>query len=612
MLRFFELNSIKNRMISGFLFLTLLILVLAVVSILTINHITRIAHMNSNINQLEIYTLSLMKSDNDFFDLETINDNYFKTGKSDFLKRRDSLNVLISSEIKGLVEDERKRNYGIEKSLIGIDTTLFRYNVKFKKLEALILKEGFKDYGIEGAMRFHAHALEELIANKDLLSLLYLRRHEKDFLLRMDTSYVSAFKSRKEKLAGELQRQPIKNADIIYHLNEYQRLFSELVSIQLELGLSSEDGLRSELNNLTYILSSQYYSLAQYSSAYSEKVYDVNRIFYMTRFAGAILFSIFSGFWISKRLSEPIAGLSRIIREAITTKQVIRADLSFKNAAIEIVTLGESFNSLMKQIKKQVSRVKKKSKLLKQKNKELEKINHELDNFLYSTAHDLRSPLTSMLGLLHIARIENKQDDLIPYFSLMEASIQRSETFISQIVSFSKNKKMEVVPELLNLRKLVEGIFESHEFMDGSVRINKQTSIHDHVPFYSDQNRIIIIFTNLISNAIKYSDPEKEDSFIRISITISPMEAQIEFADNGQGIDENHMEHIFDMFYRANSDSKGSGLGLFIFKETLTRLGGTAAVESIIGAGTKFFIRIPNLTEQMMMQQKINFELKPV
>jgi signal transduction histidine kinase len=193
----------------------------------------------------------------------------------------------------------------------------------------------------------------------------------------------------------------------------------------------------------------------------------------------------------------------------------------------------------------------------------------------------------------------------------MEASIQRSETFISQIVSFSKNKKMNVVPELLNLRTLIEGIFESHEFMDGSVRINKQTSIHDHVPFYSDQNRIIIIFTNLISNAIKYSDPEKEDSFIRIGITISSLEAQIEFADNGQGIDEKHLEHIFDMFYRANSDSKGSGLGLFIFKETLTRLGGTAAVESIMGAGTKFFIRIPNLTEQVMTQQKINFELKP-
>jgi signal transduction histidine kinase len=111
----------------------------------------------------------------------------------------------------------------------------------------------------------------------------------------------------------------------------------------------------------------------------------------------------------------------------------------------------------------------------------------------------------------------------------------------------------------------------------------------------------------LISNAIKYADLEKPEPAIRIAIELAPGEAAIQFSDNGIGIEKHHLGKIFDMFYRANHDAKGSGLGLFIFSETIQKLKGQSNVESQIKEGTTFFIRLPNL----LREYQISFDQSP-
>lgn len=598
MFKLFEINSIRLRMVSGFLFLTFLILVLSSVSLSIIDQTTHIAHVNGDISQLQVYTLSLIKSDNDFFDLETINDHYFKTHQSDFLEHHDSLYFLITSRINRIIAREKDKNRDIEQNLIGIDSTLFLYHVRFRKLEELVFKKGFRDYGVEGAMRYHAHKVEEDISDADMLSLLFLRRHEKDFLLRNDTAYLRAYKKRSASLLLSLLQDEARHQVSIRHLKEYELLFNELANIQLELGLTSKHGLRNELNNLTYLLSNQYYQLSEFSNSHSETAYNNLRLFYIILLTGAILFSLLTGYWISKRLSEPIARLSSIIQGSLTDRNVTKTDLRIPNAANEIKTLADSFVLLMNRAEVQMEKAKTRSSLLKKKNKELKKLNHELDNFLYSTAHDLRAPLSSLLGLINILRYENKQQNIVPHIDMMEKSIHRSENFIAQIVSFSKNKQMDIVPEMIDLRELILNIFEDHQFIENAPKIEKSIIINERIPFYSDRNRVMIIFNNLISNAIKYSDLEKRNSFIKIDIEMSTRETTITFEDNGLGISEQHIHNIFDMFYRAHINSKGSGLGLFIFKETITRMDGRVEVQSFEGAGTRFFISLPNLTPQ--------------
>ncbi len=605
MVKLFEFNSIRSRMVSGFLFLTFLIAVLAAVSLYIIERNNEITHLHSNINQLEILTLSLIKSDNDFFDLDATNATYFTTRQSVFLNKRDSLNTLIQFEMAEVQDQRKDREYNVQQNLTLIDSTIDLYNTTFKKLEYLLFKRGFKDYGIEGQMRLHAHTLEEKFSGIEISKLLYLRRNEKDFFLRLDLGYQAEFNKRSKSLAQELKDEAILNTQALYHLTEYTRLFNDLVVIQTQIGLSSQSGLRNELNNLTFSISKQYFDLAEFSYRFSTMAQKQAKLFFLVVVSGAILFSILSGLWISKKLSEPIAKLSKLVENIPLDKSYRTQNINLKNAAKEVSAITRTFIILMDQTKQQMSELRLKSLLLRKKNKQLKKVNKELDNFLYSTAHDLRSPLTSLLGLINLMRYENTQEKLNTYLFMMEKSIKRSENFISQIVNFSKNKRMNIHPEKLDMSDIINEILESQEFISGNERIRKEININENSIFYSDRNRIIIIFNNLISNAIRYADFEKEECFVKISIHINDEEATIEFADNGVGISEEHLDKIFNMFYRANIDSKGSGLGLFIFKETLTKLQGHASVESKLGVGTKFFIRLPNLILQMPDQPEL-------
>jgi signal transduction histidine kinase len=603
---FFHLNSIRTRMVIGFLIVIALVFLLSLVSLSVIDQNRKIAHTHAYLNQLEIHTLNLIKSDNDFFDLEASNEHYFSTRESEFLKRHDSLYHTVSGMISHLLTQSGLDNH-VRQSLQIIDSTLEKYHTQFIHLEELVFKKGFKNYGLEGAMRKQAHLLEASLGSEGVTNILYMRRHEKDFIIRHDTSYLNNFSKRSELLVKILEQDSTRHKNNLVALKKYTQLFYDLASIDQEIGFTSHEGLRSQLNNLTYLLSDQFFFLSKESSQQTEQAYQELRFFYISLLIGALLFSILSGYWISKRLSEPIAQLSTSIQRALSSRDgySIKTVSVPVNAAKEITVLARSFIKLIEQVDFQLQRVKSKSVLLKKKNKELKKVNRELDSFLYSTAHDLRSPLTSLLGLLNLMKLENQQPVLDEYITLMMGSVRRQEEFISQIVSHSKNKRLEMKPEKLNLKTMVDDIFSNHEFSGNAAKIQKIISVKEDAPFFSDFHRVSIIFNNLISNAIKYYDPSKEVPYIKIDIRVTETEAEIEFSDNGLGIEKKHLDHIFKMFYRAHLHSTGAGLGLFIFKETIKKLGGHARVDSDAGMGTRFWIKLPNYVNQTIRQTEL-------
>lgn len=606
MINIFKRNSIRSRMLSGFLFLTLLIICVAAVSLFILNKTSEVASIHGRISQLQISTLSLIKTDNDFFDLETINNSYFETHESIFLNRRDSLKIRIQSGMDYIFHESKN---GVIASLTVIDSLFNQYDIKFKLLENLLYAKGFKDFGLEGQMRLHAHKLEESQFKVSMLSVLSLRRNEKDFFLRHDLMYVTSLNKLADQLLKELKASPLNNQEAIFHLQEYQRYFNKLAAIQIQIGLSSNDGLRNELNLLSNELTSKYFDLSEYSYQASTQTQMQARIFYLFIVGGAVLFSLISGYWISKRLSSPIAKLSKLMNSVVSQKKIVKIDFTTDNAAEEINTLTRSFIHLMSQTNGHMKEIKSKSRLLKKRNQDLKKLNHELDSFIYSTAHDLRSPLTSLLGLLNIMNHENKQEDLKPYIQMMQSSIYRMEDFIGQIVGFSKNKRLDLVIEKIDLYSMISEIFDNHQFVEGANKIDRLIQVTDDIPCFSDRARVIILFNNLISNAIRYADLQKPNPFIKINIAVNEIEMVMEFSDNGIGIGEEHLDKVFNMFYRANVKSKGSGLGLFIFKETISKLNGSVNVESELSVGTKFVVRIPNYFSQQLIENEKNVTL---
>jgi signal transduction histidine kinase len=614
MIKLLNNNSIRSRMLSGFLLLTGLIILIVVVSVLILSYINRVALVNSKINQLEITTLSLFKVDNDFFEVEATNQQYFKTHQSSYLIKRHTLIARINTVQNYL---RAHAESGVRANLQIIDSLFLKYDAKFRQQESLLFKKGFKDYGLEGKMRVHAHMLEQPNLGMTISQIFSLRRNEKDFFLRQDISYAHTLNTLVNTMIIDFQNQKIRQAEVVYHIKEYQSIFNKLASIQVQMGLSGNEGLRRDLNELATELTNKYYELSDYSYDRSAQARITALIFYSFIVIGAILFSIISGYWISKRLSTPIAQLSTLMYNIIVSEKKVKIDLTQADAAEEINILTKSFIHLISKTDLQMKEIRKKSFLLKKRNKDLKKLNTELDSFVYSTSHDLRSPLTSLLGLINIIKYENKQDELIPYFQMMNGSIERMEDFISQIVGYSKNKRLEIVSEQLDLYLMIAEVFDNHQFIQGVNKIDRFIDVQAKVPFCSDRGRIMILFNNLISNAIRYADLSKENPFIKATIVINEAEAIIDFSDNGVGIGNEHIDKIFNMFYRANTESKGSGLGLFIFKETITKLKGLVSVESTLGIGTKFLMRLPNLANpiigsELVFTGKLESQMRPI
>jgi len=244
-----------------------------------------------------------------------------------------------------------------------------------------------------------------------------------------------------------------------------------------------------------------------------------------------------------------------------------------------------------------ITNQKRTEEMLKQQNDELIKINAELDRFVYSASHDLRAPLMSVKGILNMIKLDPDEKNIDQYLALIEKSVQKLDNFISDIINYSRNARMDVMPKEINFETLLQESIDSLKFMEGAEQVRTIREITLDAPFCSDYSRLLIIFNNIISNAVRYRDTWKNDSFLKVQITVNKKEALIEFSDNGVGIAKEYVDKVFKMFFRANADSKGSGLGLYIVKSAIEKLDGTIDVTSVLGEGTKFSIRIPNLCD---------------
>ena len=226
-------------------------------------------------------------------------------------------------------------------------------------------------------------------------------------------------------------------------------------------------------------------------------------------------------------------------------------------------------------------------------NRLLTKTNAELDRFVYSTSHDLRAPLTSILGLINISALTDDVDAHNRYLGMMKDRVYILDKFIKDITDYSRNNRLAVEIRKVQLSVLVTEIWEMLQYSPEAQNVNFQMEVPEGVFVETDVNRLKTVLLNLISNALRYHDHSKQEKYIRLRYQVNGKGFHIKVEDNGQGIDPAYHQRIFDMFFRANESSSGSGLGLYIVKETIAKLSGTIQLESAPGIGTAFTVKLP-------------------
>ena len=234
---------------------------------------------------------------------------------------------------------------------------------------------------------------------------------------------------------------------------------------------------------------------------------------------------------------------------------------------------------------------------LEAQNEELTKINQELDQFVYSISHDLRAPLLSIQGLLELVELDiGGQSNGVEqgngvYLKMISESVTRLDHTILEILNYSRNARLDVHPVEFNFRTFVADLVADLGNLRPEVAIDVQWKGSEMVRL--DEVRAGVLFKNILSNALKYSKQDVDDANVIVDVHVEPDQCSVSVTDNGLGIAEEHLQKVFDMFYRATQRGAGTGLGLYICKEIVDKLNGTLSLESTLGEGTTVTFTLP-------------------
>jgi signal transduction histidine kinase len=237
---------------------------------------------------------------------------------------------------------------------------------------------------------------------------------------------------------------------------------------------------------------------------------------------------------------------------------------------------------------------------IQEETKLLKQVDNLKQNFISLMSHDLKTPVAKVAGIADILKIKFSTTNTPEQSELIENilnSTKELNNFINSILDLTKieSQNLTLRKESKDINKIVEGIIEKLEFEAKAKEIKIESDLSPLYPIEVDSVLMNRVISNLVENAIKYAGKGKT---IGIRTWDDAQWVYLEIKDNGVGIGEEDLLHIFDKFYRVKNDSthaiKGSGLGLFLVKYFIELHNGVISAHSKLGEGTSFIIKLKN------------------
>ncbi len=246
----------------------------------------------------------------------------------------------------------------------------------------------------------------------------------------------------------------------------------------------------------------------------------------------------------------------------------------------------------------------------------LEAKNEELEQVVYVASHDLRSPLVNIDGYskeleyaiedLRVILSKRPSDntlaetttildnDILESIGFIRTSAAKMDTLLAGLLRLSRSGRAALKIGSLDMNDVISKVVDTTEFQIKELGVDVQ--VDDLPSCRGDAIQVDQIFANLLQNALKCLEP-KRPGRIRITGEIIGKKSVYCIEDNGIGIDENHIDKIFEIFHQLNPNkNEGEGLGLTIVKRVLGRLEGSIRVESEFGIGSRFYVSLPKST----------------
>jgi len=319
--------------------------------------------------------------------------------------------------------------------------------------------------------------------------------------------------------------------------------------------------------------------------AYPLKSLSTFYTLYTTIVIGLSLVLLVAGFFLYKfladRLTEPILKMVDVSKQITDGKIETRIQVSQND---ELGILGNSINRMAEKLVEDIQKLKK-----------LERVRSE---FIANVSHELKTPIFTIQGFVETLLDGAIYDESVNrnFLNKILKNSLNLNNLVSDLIEISKIEtgELKMSFRLISLEDLIDEVFEDLQAKADEKQIQLvKNLLQPNIRIVADRSRLQQVFTNLIDNAIKYSDNGK------VTVTCDGSDSKlvtISVQDTGIGISEEHVSRIFERFYRIDKhrskDAGGTGLGLAIVKHIIEAHGSKIIVESIVGSGTKFTFSI--------------------
>ncbi|HOX84131.1 MAG TPA: HAMP domain-containing sensor histidine kinase [Chryseolinea sp.] len=224
---------------------------------------------------------------------------------------------------------------------------------------------------------------------------------------------------------------------------------------------------------------------------------------------------------------------------------------------------------------------------------QLQKRNQELDQILYRASHDLKTPVSSLKGLLDLMRSENLTPSQTNLHTYMNQKVSQMNDVLKSLTMFAEASFEKIEMKDVSLKNVTEEVLRDLSYLPNYGNVNIAIEYNNLHHVQTDELVLYNILKCLISNSITYRDPIKEGN-VWVHFSKSPEHIHIKVSDDGEGISMEISNSVFDMFFRGSERSHGQGLGLYIVKSVMDRMKGEVSWISESNK-TTFQISLPQI-----------------
>jgi signal transduction histidine kinase len=324
----------------------------------------------------------------------------------------------------------------------------------------------------------------------------------------------------------------------------------------------------------------------------------------MLRTSSLVLVGLVVALLASLFVARRVLGPLELLRKG--TERIGGGDLDFRlniRSGDEIEILADEFNKMTEHLSEAYTglerKVAERTKALTVVNLKLEEANKHKSQFLANVNHELRTPVSAIIGYAHLVlRATEGQISRLQRENLQDL-LRNAERLLNQIDSlleFSKIEagKIEMHVEPVKVNEVIQGAISTIEPTLNGANVRIVREIGSDLPVLNtDREKLRQIVLNLLDNAVKFTDKGE----IRIAACQQNGSLKLAVSDTGIGIEKEQLNHIFEQFYRGDSSRvnnyRGTGLGLAIAKKFVNLLGGDIRVESEVGKGSVFTVTLP-------------------